>query len=179
MDKLTNRVAGQGTSAYGRMSLERDRLEVYEAARVQWGMGANREKMQYAMSVFDNVVQEIHEIERWQPSGTDFYATRPELNQPVPERHEFVGRRGENEALRQRYIGGDVKAWFPKGYAGTSVDWFRKRSTGNAFGISRHYGRNEARHGADAGCAWRRSPMRVDRTGDQRNGAVPVESASA
>ncbi len=96
-----------------------DRLELYEATRGTWKIGASRNEMRYAMAVYDNVIQEIYEIKDWQPAGTAMYKTRLDVNGLNPERHEFVGHRCEEESVRAKYIGGDVKAWFPHGFTGS------------------------------------------------------------
>jgi len=103
----------------GEEASERDRLELYEATRGTWKIGTSKSDMHYAMAVYDNVVQEIYEIECWQQAGTTTYETRPDLNRPNPERQEFVGRRCDDETVREKYIGGDVKAWFPHGFTGS------------------------------------------------------------
>ncbi len=98
---------------------ERDRLELYEATRGTWKLGAPKDNVRYAMAIYDNVIQEIYEIDGWQPGGTDTYQTRPELNRLDSEHCEFTGRRCEDPVIREKYIGKDVKAWFPKGFTGS------------------------------------------------------------
>jgi len=102
----------------GEEASERDRLELYEATRGTWKIGAARSDVRYAMAVYDNVVREIYEIERWQQGGTAKYETRTDIDGLDSERQEFVGRCCEDEVLCASYIGGDGKAWFPHGFTG-------------------------------------------------------------
>ena len=103
----------------GDEATEVDQLELYEATRGTWKIGAERNKVRFAMAVYDNVVQEIYEIISWQQGGTAHYVTREEVNGLNPERYEFVGRRCDDQAVRERYIGKDVKKWFPRGFTGS------------------------------------------------------------
>jgi hypothetical protein len=87
---------------------------LYEATRGVWKIGARREFARYAFAVVDAVVQEVYEIDRWQPALTTTYHTRrldPEL---ASGRWEFVGRRA-SEPVRDKYVGKSVTHYFKKG----------------------------------------------------------------
>jgi hypothetical protein len=102
----------------GDEATERDQLELYEATRGTWNVGSARNQIQYAMAVYDNVIQEIYVINGWHLGGTHTYTTRPELNHNNHDRYEFTGERCKDEAIREKYIGKDVKEWFPHGFTG-------------------------------------------------------------
>lgn len=104
-------MAGDGAS-------ERDRLSLFEATCGTWNLGDNRNKMKYAMAVFDNVVQEIYEIRSWHPGGTRKYET---LDRSGDHSHlwEFDGVRCMEKEVREAYMGKNVKKHFPRGFAGS------------------------------------------------------------
>ena len=168
LEYLVNKVAGHGTSEYGRMSLEklctryaaekapafiqptillklnktfryamveegateRDKRELFEATCGFWGVGkSNREQVKFAMAVYDGVIQEIYNVEGWQPGGThDYEIIR--VNEDHSDNWEFCGHRCEDDAIRQMYAGKSVKHLFKRGFAGSFLyGWPHKSPT--------------------------------------------------
>ena len=141
LDDLTNLVRGWRSVQFGRKSLEElipyyaaepvsiedpvllirinqqyrhgmPAKELYEATRGIWKLGTRREQAKYAFAVFESVVREVYEINKWYPAGTLKYETRT-----VPQtdgRWEFEGRVAP-ETVRARYVGHSVAAYLPQG----------------------------------------------------------------
>jgi len=134
ISKLTNIKKGHASSKLGRMSLEKlvsiynpERAEIiepsllikinqtfyygmspqelYDATRQFWRIGAAREQVKLAFSVFDGTIQEIYEIVSWHPAGTTF-STR-KMREDCIDRWEFVGRIA-NDSIRNKYLYKDV-----------------------------------------------------------------------
>lgn len=84
-------------------------LELYEATRGVWKIGARRHRARYACAVFESVVREIYEIQQWEPAGSTPYATRPLEDVAVGDRWEFVGQPAPAE-IRDRYLHRSVAA---------------------------------------------------------------------
>lgn len=139
-ENLSNNVRGWRSGVYGRMTAEQlismyqrkpvtveqpavlirinelfrygmSPLELYDATRGIWRIGAAREKARYALAVFDGIVQEVYRIEAWFPAGTTF-SSRGALQ--GSGRWEFVGQVAE-EGIRKRYVQRSVDHYFPKG----------------------------------------------------------------
>ncbi len=86
--------------------------ELYDITRGVWVLGLSRaSKMKYVFAVYEGVVREVFEPEKWVPALTTKYPSRTDL---VPEdakgRIEFVGKVAP-EAIRQKYLLGDVTAY--------------------------------------------------------------------
>lgn len=77
-------------------------LELYEATRGAWRVGARRNGAVYAFAVSGNVVHEVYEIDSWHRAGTTPYRVRPFVSFSVEGRWEFLGKLAEN-ALRLQY----------------------------------------------------------------------------
>lgn len=151
-DRLSNQVRGWRSRQYGRMEIRAlaamyagepadivdDVLlirinrsfrfgmtptELYDATRGVWRLGPNREEMQYALAVFDGVVQEVYAIAGWYPAGSTL-STRGDLSDKA-RRWEFVGRVAADD-VRRRYLHKRVDAHFPKG-SQTPVRYVRGR----------------------------------------------------
>jgi hypothetical protein len=139
---LTNRVRGQHSSSFGRMSYEdlvalvsakpvkitetailitinrcyrsdMSAQELYEATRGTWKVGAAREQAELAMAVFQGVVREVYRIKRWVPAGTLPYETRDSSALGRSGRWEFEGEAASD--LRERYVGYSVREYLSKG----------------------------------------------------------------
>ncbi|SDN61158.1 hypothetical protein SAMN04487897_103336 [Paenibacillus sp. yr247] len=138
-DRLTNKVRGWQSALYGRIEIsklvsyyERESIEIpekailirinqlfrfgmsdielYDATRGIWKVGQDREKVDYAFSIFDGIIQQVYKIEKWFPAGTTF-STRGALNDPG--RFEFVGKIADADIIN-KYIGKSVEHYFPK-----------------------------------------------------------------
>jgi hypothetical protein len=86
--------------------------ELYDITRGVWVLSFERTaKMKYVFAVYEGVVREVYEIDKWQPAQIGGYAIRTDL---LPEdakgRIEFVGKLAP-EAIRQKYLLGDVTAY--------------------------------------------------------------------
>ena len=143
-DKLTNLVAGFGSSKVGRMRLEQINAEynakdaqikeptmlirinrhfrhsmsaeeLYQTTRKYWKLGKKREKVVLVMAVFEGVVREVYEPAAWFSAGTTF---DPEANKRLEERlidrWEFVGRIAK-EDIRKKYLYRSVQHLFKPG----------------------------------------------------------------
>jgi uncharacterized protein len=78
-------------------------LELYEATRGVWRVGENRHTVNYAIAVYQGVVQEVYRIQGWFQAGSTFYSTRQSDTVTNEERWEFVGNIAE-DTIRKRYI---------------------------------------------------------------------------
>jgi hypothetical protein len=67
--------------------------------------------MKYVFAVYEGVVREVYEPEKWMPALTTRYPNRTDL---VPDdakgRIEFIGRPAP-EAIRKKYLLGDVTGY--------------------------------------------------------------------
>ena len=86
-------------------------VELYDATRGVWKVGDNRHGAKYAFGVFDGIVREVYEIERWLPAGSTF-STRAPGGVHRDGRFEFVGRVAA-EPLRSTYRLKSVREYFP------------------------------------------------------------------
>jgi hypothetical protein len=141
LQNLTNRVVGKDSLRFGRKGLSElegyyaakpvkivdpiilirvnqlyrhgmPASELYDITRGVWVLGLKRaSKIKYVFAVYEGVVREVYEPEKWMPALTTRYPTRTDL---VPEdakgRIEFVGKTAP-EAIRQKYLLGDVSAY--------------------------------------------------------------------
>jgi len=141
LENLTNRVVGKDSLRFGRKGLSElegyyaakpvkiadsailirvnqlyrhgmPAAELYDITRGVWVLSAERaSKMKYVFAVYEGVVREVYEPEKWLPALTTPYPNRTDL---VPDdakgRIEFVGKPAP-EAIRQKYLLGDVTAY--------------------------------------------------------------------
>jgi uncharacterized protein len=134
--RLTNRVRGEHSRSFGRMSCEdllvllnakpaeiterailitinrryRSNMtdnELYEATRGIWKVGAARERVELAFAVFQGTIRQIYRISRWVPAGTLTYETLDATGFAGSGRWEFEGRIADD--LRERYVGCHVR----------------------------------------------------------------------
>ena len=89
-------------------------LELYEATRGVWKLGARCTKAQYAFAVFEGVVREVYAIESWHPAATTPYTTRDASQLKTAGRREFLGR-VVDARVRDAYVGRSVASEFPQG----------------------------------------------------------------
>jgi hypothetical protein len=89
-------------------------MELYEATRGVWRAGPNREKVQFALAVYQGVVQEVYAVRAWLPAGSTLYGTRSITHEGAEERWEFVGDIAPAEA-RKRYRYTCVEPYLPNG----------------------------------------------------------------
>ena len=73
--------------------------ELYDATRGVWRLGKRRELVEYALSVYDGIVQEVYAICGWYPAGSTLSSRGPLEREG---RFEFVGAIA-NESVRSRY----------------------------------------------------------------------------
>jgi hypothetical protein len=141
LENLTNRVVGKDSLRFGRKGLSElegyyaakpvkitdpvilirinqlyrhgiPAAELYDITRGVWVLSAERaSKMKYVFAVYEGVVREVYEPEKWMPALTTQYPNRTDL---VPDdakgRVEFIGKPAP-EAIRQKYLLGDVTAY--------------------------------------------------------------------
>lgn len=89
-------------------------MELYEATRGVWRAGRNREKVQFALAVYQGVVQEVYAVRAWLPAGSTLYGTRSIARDSADERWEFVGDIAPAE-VRKRYRYTCVDGYLPNG----------------------------------------------------------------
>lgn len=143
-DILTNEVRGHHSGQYGKMSLEQVRSrydardveivhraclirinrrfrygmspqELYDSTRGIWRIKAKARGPEFAMAVYDGVIQEVYQIADWFPAGSTYYSSRfdeieARLTGAGAERSEFVGQIAE-PAIRRRYRYRSVKSY--------------------------------------------------------------------
>ena len=143
-DKLTNLVRGSESIEFGRVPLselifqyaakpveiehkvilirinqqfrpDMSEEELYDVTRGIWKLSPERAKeTDYAFAVFEGVVREVYEIERWRSAEELEFPTRSEdLKADRQDRSGFEGRVASNE-IRSRYMGGLVAEYLPR-----------------------------------------------------------------
>jgi hypothetical protein len=134
--KLTNAVRGNHNGTFGRISskdlitmltakeakIEHEAIlilinrlyrsgmtaeELYEATRGIWKIGSKRERVEYAMAVYQGVVREVYRILEWLPAGSLKYETRDSADFKGSGRWEFKGEVASD--VRDRYVGFSVR----------------------------------------------------------------------
>jgi hypothetical protein len=98
LPNLTNKVRG---IAACRMTLEEAKAHFAAEVAAIKAVDSN-EKRRLADLIFNGVIREVYEIEKWLPAATEKYETRSLLAKSIPSRWEFVGRLADDE-LRNRY----------------------------------------------------------------------------
>ena len=88
---------------------------LYEATRGVWKLSERRAaRAKYALAVFEGIVCEVYEINKWLPAGSSHYRTRRRQEVKVPGRLEFAGRTAP-ESTRRRYMDHSVRGYLPRG----------------------------------------------------------------
>jgi uncharacterized protein len=95
-------------------------LELYEATRGVWKLGARCTKAKYAFAVFEGVVREVFAIQSWHPAAKTPYATRDASQLKTNGRREFLGHIAE-AVVRDAYVGRSVAKEFSAGVAESCV----------------------------------------------------------
>ncbi|TRZ49416.1 hypothetical protein D4S03_08340 [bacterium] len=134
--KLTNRVSGCHEGSFGRITSQRvitmltakkvkvqhkailitinklyrsdmSKEELYETTRGIWIVGeTRRNKVEYAMAIYQGIVLEVYRIKQWHPAGTLKYNTRDSSQFKNSGRWEFSGSIAMD--VRDEYIGFSV-----------------------------------------------------------------------
>lgn len=134
--KLTNRMVGYHEGSFGRITSQRvislltakkinvkhkamlitiNRLyrsdmtkqELYETTRGIWVVGeTRRNKVEFALALFQGIVLEVYRIKQWYPAGTLKYKTRDTSHFKNSGRWEFSGSIATD--IRDEYIGFSV-----------------------------------------------------------------------
>ena len=139
---LANAVRGHGTQ-YGRLSLQEvvahytkrkanirepailirinklyrygmSDIELYDATRSAWRVGAMRDQVQYAFSVYEGVVREVYRITGWLSAGSTFNVRSGGRATHRSGRVEFVGTLAD-QVIRRRYVNRYVGHLFTRG----------------------------------------------------------------
>lgn len=77
--------------------------ELYEVTRGIWKVGErNRNKVDYAFSVYQGIVLEVYRVKQWYPAGTLKYKTRDSSEFKTTGRWEFSGNIAED--IREEYV---------------------------------------------------------------------------
>lgn len=134
--KLTNRVSGYHEGSFGRITSQKvitmltakkvkvqhkailitinklyrsdmSKEELYETTRGIWVVGeTRRNKVEYAMALYQGIVLEVYRIKQWHPAGTLKYNTRDTSHFKNSGRWEFSGSIAKD--VREEYIGFSV-----------------------------------------------------------------------
>jgi hypothetical protein len=89
--------------------------ELYDATRSAWKLGPRREKVRYAMAVYQGIVREVYEIGAWLEAGRSMRLRDADGRSPDRgSRWEFAGNVAE-ESIRRRYLNKSVAHYFSKG----------------------------------------------------------------
>ena len=134
--KLTNGLAGHHKGSFGRITSQRvisllrakkinvkhkailitinklyrsdmTKAELYETTRGIWVVGEkSRNKVEYAIALFQGIVLEVYRIKKWHPAGTLPYKNRDASDFKDSGRWEFSGSIAED--IRDEYIGFSV-----------------------------------------------------------------------
>jgi uncharacterized protein len=86
--------------------------ELYEATRGIWKIGPRRDKVEFAMAVYQGIVREVYRINKWTPAGTLIYKTRDSKGFKSSGRWEFEGQIAGD--LRDEYVGYSVRRFLGK-----------------------------------------------------------------
>ena len=130
--KLTNRMAGHHEGSFGRITSQRvismlsakkvrvqhkailltinslyrsdmSKEELYETTRGIWKVGeTNRNKVEYALALYQGIVLEVYRIKQWYPAGTLKYKTRDSSEFKNSGRWEFSGSIAKD--IRDEYV---------------------------------------------------------------------------
>ena len=143
VEGLANTMRGHGSRSFGRMSVSEvsqlydakpveidepavlinisrsfrhgmSARELYEYTRGVWRIGPRREKAQFALAVFHQVVQEVYEIQGWYRAYSTF-SERYEREESGGDssRWEFVGTPAKQ--IRGKYVGKSVAKYMSHG----------------------------------------------------------------
>jgi hypothetical protein len=130
--RLTNRMSGHHEGSFGRITSQRvismltakkikvhhkailitinklyrsdmTKEELYETTRGIWKVGEpNRNKVEFAMALYQGIVLEVYRIKQWHPAGTLKYKTRDSSDFKNSGRWEFSGSIAKD--IREEYI---------------------------------------------------------------------------
>lgn len=143
VEKLTNKVRGLHSNSFGRMLVDDIELkyaaekinidddvllitinnlyhskiseqELYESTRGVWVIGNRKAKAKYAFAVFQGVVREVYEINKWHKAGTLTYQYREIDKHKYSNRWEFDGVVA-NQQIREKYLRKSIREHLPKG----------------------------------------------------------------
>jgi hypothetical protein len=89
-------------------------VELYDATRSAWRVGAKRDKAELAIAVHDGVVREVYRITSWLAAGTTFNVRFGGRGKAREHRWEFVGVLADDH-VRRRYMNKYVGDRFPQG----------------------------------------------------------------
>jgi uncharacterized protein len=80
---------------------------IYETTRGIWKVSeSSRNKVEYAIALYQGIVIEVYRIKQWYPAGTLKYNTRDSSDFKSSGRWEFSGNVAEE--VREEYIGFSV-----------------------------------------------------------------------
>lgn len=87
--------------------------EMYDYTRHSWKLGIRREQAKYAFTVYQGVVQEVYEIEKWLPQNTtpNIKHEQGGTTEINSERWEFVGHVA-NHTMREKYLYKNIAKYF-------------------------------------------------------------------
>jgi uncharacterized protein len=83
--------------------------QIYECTRGIWPLGKEKDKAEYALAVYQDVIVEVFKIEGWHKAG-DIFSERTHL---ANNRHEFVGN--VSTQLSAKYKGKSLLGMFSGG----------------------------------------------------------------
>ena len=81
--------------------------DLYHSTRGIWVVGKNRDKVDYAMAIYQGIVREVYLVDSWHEAGTTQYDDRDTSTFKGSGRWEFVGSVASEE-IRSIYVGMSV-----------------------------------------------------------------------
>jgi len=150
INNLTNKQSGYKSASFGRMTLQHvnalydkepveitdpvilirinqafrynmSAVELYDHTRCHWKLNPDKaSKVNYALSIYEGVVQEVYEIYHWHEAGATFSIANYDNNSDTRKkdhakgRYEFIGHIADKK-VREKYRFKSVGHYFRKG----------------------------------------------------------------
>jgi len=78
--------------------------DLYDCTRGIWRLSRERaEKAQYAFAVYQGVIREVYEIDKWLSAGSTKYQRRQFSQESLKGRYEFTGKVAPDR-IRDKYV---------------------------------------------------------------------------
>lgn len=87
--------------------------ELYDVSRFCWGVGNDREKVRYVLSIANGIVQEIYEPAGWFKAGATMINITPE--EKDKEKWEFVGKVAD-KSVRKKFVQKSIRKYVNRSY---------------------------------------------------------------
>lgn len=94
--------------------------ELYEITRGIWKLGQRRQRVNFALAIFEGVVREVYVVNEWHPAFSTPYSVRQFGDRDGSGRWEFIGEVAADE-VRNLYRLRSVKDYFRRGNQSPTV----------------------------------------------------------